>query len=838
MLVGLVAFPVLGTGQDRFDESRMARSADIYGYTTYHNQFRAPDNAPRHDYYKDVNDRHRSAVPKRALSSGRQGGADLHSDVSLDASPRVSKLEQFYRDKTNEANLNQFGYNFFQSIDFKYKKIDAYGGVNAPMGVVQDSYVIQVGDEISIVFQGERKDRRSHKILSDGQLRIENFPPIAAAGKTIAAMEGEVNHHLSTFDYQGRVDISVLGMRQIGVLVAGHVQSPGRHTLNAFHSLIDALQIAGGVVQSGSLRQIKLVRGGKTIDVDLYGFLVDGQSLPDVQLSDGDRIIVPPVGPTMAVVGDVKQSGIFELRPDARQSWRGVGIDGARKISLRRALVLAGGMLSAGQNKFTLIDSNSQIINLNNKNQMTIGDGAVLRVDRAMDRLDDAIELKGYSRNNGVYNIGVTPTLGALLASGRMFGDDVYPLMGVITRLDRKTLTRQIIGFSPQLIAQGAVDRPLVAGDTVYLFSYGDINEILNHQKEDDQGQTRVVEGADFPRLVQNYVWDNIVTVNGAVRDSGGWPVGDKATIESLMSVAGGFAEKANKSAIEIVSRGVDGATVRRTIDISQSSRMLVPGDQIRVAETFEKALNHSVRLTGEVYQPGTYDLMRGDTLLSVIERAGGVTDQAYPAGAVFSRKSERRRDDQKFRAAAQDLERTVSVNLNAVDKNASLTPAQISMARDLADDLRSIQSVGRITVEADPAVLMARPELDLLLEDGDRIHIPKRPMNVRVSGEVLSPATLLFVADKDVGDYLSEAGGTTYYADKSRKFVLYPDGSAKPLGGWSDKPAMIIPGSTIIVPRDPKPFNFMDSFKDITQILTNMAITGVFVEDIATDEN
>jgi polysaccharide export outer membrane protein len=159
-------------------------------------------------------------------------------------------------------------------------------------------------------------------------------------------------------------------------------------------------------------------------------------------------------------------------------------------------------------------------------------------------------------------------------------------------------------------------------------------------------------------------------------------------------------------------------------------------------------------------------------------------------------------------------------------------------MARDLADDLRSIQVVGRITVEADPAVLRARPELNPLLEGGDHIHIPKRPMNVRVSGEVLNPATLMFIADKDDDDYVAEAGGVTYYADKSRKFVLYPDGSAKPLGGWNDTPSMIIPGSTIVVPRDPKPFNFMDSFKDITQILTNMAITGVFVEDIATDEN
>ena len=104
-----------------------------------------------------------------------------------------------------------------------------------------------------------------------------------------------------------------------------------------------------------------------------------------------------------------------------------------------------------------------------------------------------------------------------------------------------------------------------------------------------------------------------------------------------------------------------------------------------------------------------------------------------------------------------------------------------------------------------------------------------------------MNPASLLFEDEKNPSDYIREAGGKSYYADSGRMFVVYPDGSAQPLGrsNWgTGKPTMIIPGSTIIVPRDPKPFNFMDSFKDITQILTNMAITGVFIEDIATDEN
>jgi polysaccharide export outer membrane protein len=156
-------------------------------------------------------------------------------------------------------------------------------------------------------------------------------------------------------------------------------------------------------------------------------------------------------------------------------------------------------------------------------------------------------------------------------------------------------------------------------------------------------------------------------------------------------------------------------------------------------------------------------------------------------------------------------------------------------MVKDLAAELKEVEGVGRITVQSDPTVLKAHPDEDILLEPNDRIYIPRRPMTVRVYGEVLSPANLQFRKDKTPDNYVDEAGGMTYYADDDRAFVLYPDGSAQPLqiSSWNHKATMIPPGSTIVVPRDPKPFDFIESAKDITQILSNLAITSVFVHDI-----
>jgi protein involved in polysaccharide export with SLBB domain len=605
--------------------------------------------------------------------------------------------------------------------------------------------------------------------------------------------------------------------------------------MDANQSVLDALNLAGGIRKSGSLRSIKIIRGGQSQMVDLYDFIVD-QNVPQaMQLQDGDRIIIPPIGPTFAVTGDVKQAGIFELKSHFGKT---------RPENLQGALIMAGGVLGGGDLEFSLKRADGNVVNLSRNGRATINDGAILTVMRATDRLNNAIEVKGYSRKNGLYDLGSAGTLHALMGDRRLFGDNTYPLMGVISRIKRDSLTRHLMGFSAQSIALGHDDRQLEAGDIIYLFSNDDIAEILNDNK-----QKNIIKNNDenkFPQSISSFILDNVITIQGAFRNEGEWPVGTVTDLQTIISGAGGLTSRASRSDIEITSRHYElgNAHRRRNIDVADmrlSDVMLEAGDQIRVNEQFDQAVEKTVRITGEVRNPGAYDLMRGDTLSTLINRAGGLTAEAYPPAAVFSRKAERKREEQKFRNAAQELERTVSVNLNAVDKGASLTPAQISIARQLADDLRSVQAIGRVTVEADPAVLSVRPELDMLLDDGDHLHIPKRSLNVRVGGEVMNPASLLFMDDKDVSDYLREAGGKTYYADNDRIFVVYPDGSAQPVRGFgwgSDKPAMVIPGSTIIVPRDPKPFNFMDSFKDITQILTNMAITGVFVEDIANDEN
>jgi len=609
---------------------------------------------------------------------------------------KATRLEKFYRERTGDKDLKQFGYDLFYTPP---QRDDEKEIINKPAGAVQESYILQAGDEINIIFTGERRDRQTVNVTSDGRLFIDSLNPINVLGRTMAQVKNDIAVMKSNMQYRGEIDISLSSVRQVGVLIAGHVHKPGRQNLNAFQSVLDALNMAGGVREGGSLRSIKLIRQGSSRIIDFYDHLVFSNGMKDIQLRDGDRIMVPPVGRTFAVVGDVKQVGIFELSN--------------RDINLPTALRMAGGHLGAGDTQYSLMRGDGQVMNLSPQSKALINDGAILNVKRATDRLSNAVEVKGYSRQNGFYDLGSAGTLHQLMGDRKIFGDD-----------------------------------------------------------------NKNIKKKQFSNLINEFILDHVVTIQGAVRTEGQWPVGKQTDLKTLVSVAGGLTSRASRSNIEITSRNAELGNThnRRKInakDMRLADVMLSAGDQVRVNERYEQAVEKTVRITGEVKNAGSYDLMRGDTLSSVLERAGGLTPDAYPPAAVFSRKSERKREQQKFRSAAQELERTVSVNLNATDKNASLTPSQISMARKLADDLRAVQAVGRVTVEADPAVLSVRPELDMLVEDGDHLHIPKRVLNVRVSGEVMNPASLLFEGDKDPSDYIREANHLISWivSKTSRKF-------------------------------------------------------------------
>lgn len=761
----------------------------------------------------------------------------------------ASLLEQAYSARIIDQ-LSQFGYELFESDDNEQgtllkllEKPTAREGL--PGGAAQDDFVLSSGDRLMVTVRGQQNTQKNYTVDNQGFLIIDDITPIPAAGLSLGQVR-EILEAEANLRHNTEIFVSLDAVRQIDILVVGHVSKPGRQTLSVFDTVLDALIAAGGVEKTGSLRQIKLVRNGRSTYVDLYGLLVPASANMDMQLRDGDRLIVPPIGPTMAVTGGVKRPGIYELLPDTRST----RAKGARspKLSIEEALNLAGGYLSPGQNrliKLELLHDGQEKTQAVGKNSDTplFGDGSILMVSSGQQARTGTVEMLGETRQPGLHGLDENKTLSALIPSEKALGKNIYPLIGVIERQNPETMSVQLIDFSPLLVAQGAFDRELKDGDAVHLFSRQEIRDLQSGKAANPiiEVGSGTQEKEPMTEAMRSFLEERAVFVRGAVRNPGSWPVSEGASLETVISTAGGTTLEASPDDIEVSSTHQDDRHEGRkrfavnTQNTDPATVSIGPGDTVRVNQKFNRVSDNSILLIGEVKNPGRYDLAPGDTMADLLQRAGGLTEEAYPEGAIFSRESERKAEESRFRAAARDLERSLAASMNKKDPPDT---TQIAMARDLASELKAVEAVGRITVEADPGILSVEPELNILLERGDRIFIPKRPLTVRVNGEVLSPASLQFRKDKEPRDYIMEAGGFTYNADDDRAFVLYPDGSAQPLqvSSWNHSAAQIPPGSTIVVPRDPKPFDFIQSAKDISQILSNLAVTGIFLDDIKDD--
>jgi len=727
-----------------------------------------------------------------------------------------SVLEALYAKRIGTM-VPQFGYDLFgvpsESLRATLDNV-AEHSPSIPSGAVQDNFILNTGDALEILFTGQRTDRGQYTVNGEGLLLITDFPPIPAAGRSIGQVRISIEAAARNL-YNTIPHVSLSAVRQIDVLIAGHVKRPGRQTLTVFYTVLDALMETGGVQKTGSLRQIKLIRGGQSRTIDLYDLLLRGGGDMDLQLRDGDRIIVPAIGPTLAIAGEAKRRGIYEIRNN-------------ETLTLNQMLVLGGNVLAPGQNRFLKLAVTPQgqelLQDVTHVTKPVFGDGALLLIEKGTEKRAGTVELKGHTRRPGLYARDENKTLANLLSSSDILGPDIYPLIGVIDRWDEEHLSRTMLDFAPHLILKGGTDIPLKDGDTVTLFSQADIQALSPTDS--------VTEPSDFAA----YLKERSVFIRGAVRHAGAYPIAHGVSLDALLAVTGGLTIEADPTRVEVTALQKTKEPQRREINLNKTQAktvLLSAGDSVRVNEQFQKIADHSVMILGEVKNPGRYDLIAGDKISALLKRAGGLTAQAYPLGAIFSRETERKAEEARFHAQARAMEQAIAGALQASDEK--INAEKIAEARELAAELREAKGLGRITIEANPEKLAADPALDLLLEPGDRLFIPKRNLTVRVSGEVLSPASLQFREDKTASDYIREAGDFTYNADQDRAFVLYPNGAAQPLAvsSWNFDPVKIPPGSTVIVPRDPKPFDFIQSARDVSQILSNLAVSAIFVDDL-----
>ena len=846
---------------------------------------------------------------------------------------RLSAIEELVKERSGKE-LRQFGYEEFG----KPKPVTA-----RQSGALQDNYVLGIGDEVIIDLRGQQSLNYRIRVDRDGRITLPNLLPISAAGRRFAEFRAELEQRVSEALLATQVFATVGSVRQISVLVTGEVRYPGAITLNALNTATDALLLSGGVLRSGSLRNIKIIRGDQVLRLDIYG-LLSGLDVPlENYLADGDRIIVHPLGQTVAVTGPVNRPGIYELAP------------GQATMDLNRFIDLAGGFLRPSRHRVSALrlDKNGveKFVGLGSGRGSAVYRGDIVFVEPTTNIALGRIALEGYVALPGIYDTANHPTLRSLLGQTQKYHTDSYMLFGAVSRRDPATNFRTLVPFSPLMVLQDRFDLELQDNDIIRVFSLEEVQALsaqLAQEKElTEKGRTanhgyqnpedmdsefsssvrdrrlghernrsgdvvglpvpnvgtassaptnslygqrgertatqsevlyrRTANGGFEPvtdgkpqepqsqnalRLedpkrqikrsplqfdledpaLRSLIGNYTVEILGAVQVPGSYLITEGTSLDHLVAVAGGISVVADLTAIEITSTDVNfnegtSRTTRANFTASPSELVqigLKPKDVIRFREVYSDRDNGQVFLAGQVRYPGRFDILRGEKLSSVLARAGGLTDIAYPYGAVFTRVSAAAAEEEGYRRAAEELERQFAVLVAEKD----VGQQGIMFVRQTIEQLKEAEGLGRVSVEADPVVLAGNPSKDIILEPGDQLIVPRRPNSVSVTGEVLSAGSYQFNSGRGSRHYINLAGGFGPVADKKRAFVLLPDGTARRISGsvTSFRNAQIVPGSTIIVPRDLTPFRFRQFALDLTQITSQLAVSAASIAVVSRD--
>ena len=339
------------------------------------------------------------------------------------------------------------------------------------------------------------------------------------------------------------------------------------------------------------------------------------------------------------------------------------------------------------------------------------------------------------------------------------------------------------------------------------------------------------------PLILINFLLDQTITVDGAVRGPGTYFSGPGTTLQDLVQVAGGTMSVADVSGVEVISTIIDQQSGRSDTTVRKlsfattgalASYVVRPRDAFRFNEVFTDAKVGSATVQGEVRFTGSYKLKRGEHLSDLLARAGGLTNTAYPFGTVFLRKSAAALEREGYQRTAREVEDQLVVAMTRVGSN-KIDPGTFAAMQNFVTDLRNQRALGRIAISADPSILAANPALDPLLEADDVVYIPQRPSTISVLGQVMQAGSFPYTANATVDDYLERAGGYSSLASKGEVYIVLPDGTARRLekswlrfGATSSLP----PGSAIVVPREVTPLDLRQTIIDVTQILSQLAVS------------
>lgn len=693
-----------------------------------------------------------------------------------------------------EGGIQVFGRDIFRNSSLTFEP-----SMNIATPV---DYRLGPGDQVVIEVWGASEANITQKVTPDGYISIPDIGPVAVNGLTVQAASEKIRGKLSkiysgmktaNIDLSTNVKVSLGQIRTIQVNIMGEVARPGTYALSSFSTVFHALYKAGGISQLGSLRNIKVVRGGRTVaTVDVYDYIINGRSHSDIRLQEGDVILASPYDALVLIQGKIKRPMYYEMKSTE---------------SVLTLIKYAGGFTNDAYSTAVTIERNNNkektICTVDDMNYgiFKVKDGDVVSVGAILDRYDNRVEIKGAVYRPGFYAMGKEiSTVRDLIQKADGLLDDAFTNRAVLHR-ENPDKTLEVISVNTKGILNGTEpDIVLQKNDILFIPSIYDLEA---------KGTLEIV---------------------GEVFSPGVFPYAANTKLEDLIIMAGGLTEAASTVRVDVTRRINDTKSMKKTKDISKTYSfsvkdgfvvegepgfILEPYDQVFVRRSPGYSQKINVTINGEVEFEGNYALnVRNERLSDVIKQAGGLTEFAYLEGARL----ERQLTYEEYLQAKELMAMVVSNN--KVEGNDSIVVPEVTRTYPVGIDLVQI---------------MKNPhsEIDPVLHDGDVVIIPQLMTTVSVSGSVRKPNTVVYNPSMKLKDYISEAGGYAERARKSGTFILYPNGHIKELGR-SASAKEIIGGSKIIVPQKAKSqWNIGTTLSTVTTSVSMLAVIASLINTL-----
>lgn len=639
------------------------------------------------------------------------------------------------------------------------------------------NYRIGPGDAVFIDVYGASQKSYQTTVAPDGYVTLEGFGPIQVSGLTVAQANNRIREKIGKRYSSSNIRLSVGQTHTIMVNVVGEVKTPGTYTLSAFATVFNALYMAGGIGDLGTLRNIKVYRGGTLIStVDVYDFLRRGHLSGNVRLADNDVIVVGPYEMLAQVSGKVKRPMFYEMK---------------RGESLGTLISYAGGFAGDAYTRSVRVRRKTgrqySIFNVNefDMRSFRVADEDSISVDSVIPRYENMVEIKGAVFRPGMYEVGgrINSVRGLIEAADGLTEVAFAPHAVLHRRKADRTL--EVISVDVDGILTGRVaDIPLQNEDVLFIPTRTDAQE------------------------------QRTITIHGEVLYPGIYQYADNESLEDFILQAGGLKQTASTVKVDVSRRITNpqaltpDSIIARTYSFSLRDGFVIDGapgfvlepyDEVYVRKSPGTTDQQNVSIEGEVVFAGNYTLTSRKMRLSdIYKAAGGATELGYIKGARLERRptpSERLRMESAYKMQL-DQQRKNMMDLAIRTKDAGVLQAIQDNNKKLEEKFQ-VPDVYPVGIELDKAIAEPGSDADIVLREGDRIVIPQYNGTVKINGAVMFPNSVGYVEGKNVAYYIDQAGGFASDAKKSNTYILYMNGMLAKVG----HNAKVRPGCEIIVP-------------------------------------